>query len=118
MSEIIEIQKNICEKYDAGFLETPRNIKIGISLNVKNGIQPIHGLRHFPIEDTSGWYIWAGEYSNDPNFFKPLHVSHINDWNNLIEPYLGLEPGYRFLIANNGSYIDVWEDLSLLDTID
>ncbi|WP_449546253.1 immunity protein Imm33 domain-containing protein [Kordia jejudonensis] len=47
-------------------------------------------------------------------FFKPLHVSHLKDWNELLLPFLALEPGYRFLIANKGNYIDVWEDLSLI----
>ncbi len=42
---------------------------MGISFNVKEGIEPIHGLRHFPTKDTSGWYIWAGDYSDDPDFF-------------------------------------------------
>ncbi len=115
---IIEQQKTICEKYGANFIESPLELKVGISLNVKEGIEPIHGLRHFPSGDTTGWYIWAGEYSDDPNFFQPLHIEHLDDWNQLIAPFLGLEPGYRFLIAENGNYVDVWEDLSLLDSID
>ncbi len=118
MDGIKKKQKIICDKYGAGFLESPVHLKVGISLNVKEGEQPIHGLRHFPTEDASGWFIWAGEYSDDPNFFQPLHIEHIEKWNSLILPFLGLEPGYRFLIAEDGNYIDVWEDLSLLDVID
>ncbi|MEO9510620.1 MAG: hypothetical protein ABJN84_05160 [Flavobacteriaceae bacterium] len=114
---LIEQQKSICLKYNSSFKESPRDLKVGIAENVKNSTQPIHALRHFPQGDTTGWYIWAGEYSEDPDFFKPLHVSHLEEWCPLIIPYLGLDAGWRFLIAEGGNYIDVWEDLSLLDTI-
>lgn len=110
---IIEEQKKICKKYNANFLESPKNFKVGISLNVKTGNLPIHGLRH-PMEgDSSGWYIWAGEYSDAPDFFQPLHVDHLDKWNPIIEKYLGLAPGWRFLITPD--YEDVWQDLSLID---
>lgn len=88
-----EKQKEICDKYEANYLACPDNFKIGISLGVKDGNYPIHGLRR-PVEgDTTGWYIWSGGYSSDPDFFQPIHVKHIKDWNPLIEQFLGLEPG-------------------------
>ena len=109
----MEEQKSICIKYGAEFIESPNTLKIGISANVKNGELPIHGLRH-PMEgDTTGWYIWAGNYSDDKDFFKPLHVEHVRDWNPIIEKYLGLAPGWRFLVTKE--YEDVWEDVSLLN---
>lgn len=106
-------QKEVCRKYNAEFLETPVNLKIGISLNVKENNYPIHGLRHPPEGDTTGWYIWVGEYSEESDFFQPLHVEHIKEWNPLIEKYLGLAPGWRFLITPE--YEDVWYDKDLLD---
>ncbi len=115
MNDLEEIQRKICRKYKASFLETPNTMKVGISLNVKEGTEPIiHALRHFPEGDTTGWYIWAGEYSDDPDFFKPLHVEHLGEWCPLVLPYLGLDAGWRFLIAEEGNYVDVWEDLSLI----
>jgi hypothetical protein len=114
MKDGILEQKNICEKYGVNFFESPPELKVGISLNVKNGLQPINGLRHPPEGDTTGWYIWAGEdFSDDPDFFVPLHVKHLDEWCPEIVKYLGLPPGWRFLIAND--YEDVWEDPSLLD---
>lgn len=106
-------QKAICEKYRAQFIPAPEFLKVGISLNVKENLQPINGLRH-PLEgDTSGWYIWAGEqFSEDPNFFVPLHIEHLPDWCPQVIKYLGLAPGWRFLIAPG--YEDVWEDKNLL----
>jgi hypothetical protein len=89
-------------------------LKVGISKNVRDGIWPINGLRH-PLEgDTTGWYIWAGEqFSTDPDFFVPLHVEHLKEWCPLVLKYLGLAPGWRFLVANG--YEDVWQDITLLD---
>lgn len=109
---IINQQRLICEKYKSSFLESPKDLKVGISLNVKDKVLPIHGLRHLPEGDTTGWYIWAGEYSEDSDFFQPLHVNHLKDWNPIIEKYLGLDPGWRFLIASD--YEDVWFDEKLL----
>ena len=106
-------QKNICERYNVAFVDTPSFLKVGISLNVKEGLKPVNGLRHPPQGDTSGWYIWAGEeLSEDPNFFLPLHIEHLEEWCPEIIKYLGLPPGWRFLSAPG--YEDVWEDKSLL----
>ena len=113
LNEIIISQKTICSKYKADFLETPLELKVGISLNVKDNILPLNGLRINPEGDTTGWYIWAGEeLSIEPDFFVPLHVEHLKDWTSIIQKYLGLAPGWRFLIAND--YEDVWFDESLL----
>lgn len=96
-------QRKICEKYDTTYFPSPENFKVGISLNVKEGVQPIHGLRRPVEKGTCGWYIWAGEeLSQDPDFFVPLHVSHLPNWSPQIIKYLGLPPGYRFLIDDKG----------------
>lgn len=111
---IEEMQKEICKKYDAEFLCSQSDLKVGISTNVREGMFPVNGLRHPPAGDTTGWYIYAGEVSSDdPDFYKPLHVEHIDDWCPQIKKYLGLAPGWRFLIA--GDYEDVWFDESLLE---
>ena len=110
---LIITQKELCEKYEITFFDTPFDLKVGVSLNVKDGILPINGLRHPVTQNTSGWYIWAGEeFNTDPDFFKPLHIFHLIDWCPDVIKYLGLPPGYRFLIADG--YEDVWTDDSLL----
>ncbi|KZN50869.1 immunity protein Imm33 domain-containing protein [Pseudoalteromonas luteoviolacea] len=110
-----KLQKELCNVYGSDFLAAPRELKVGISLNVREGIVPINGLRHPPVGDTTGWYIYAGEeMSIAPDFFQPLHVEHLSDWCPEVEKYLGLSPGWRFLIA--GDYEDVWYDETLLDT--
>lgn len=74
-------QLNICQKYDTLYFESPLTLKVGISKNVKAGAVTINGLRHIPEGDTAGWYIWGGEeFSEDPDFFIPLHVEHLKEW--------------------------------------
>lgn len=112
-NEIVQKQKNICLKWQADFCESSLDLKVGISENVKCGVLPINGLRLYPEGDTTGWYIWAGEeLSEDKDFFKPLHLQHLESWANDLYKYLGLPPGWRFLIANG--YEDIWFDEELL----
>lgn len=109
-----EEQSQICEKYNVPFVESSASLKVGIARNIKDFSEPINGLRHPVQGDTSGWYIWGGEeFSDDPNFFMPLHIEHLPEFCPEIMKYLGLPPGYRFLITK--SYEDVWEDESLLE---
>jgi hypothetical protein len=111
---IEELQKEICRKNEADFVPSPSDLKVGISTNVRDENLPINGFRHPPEGDTTGWYIYAGvELSDDPNFFKPLHVEHLDEWCPQIKKYLGLPSGWRFLVA--GDYEDVWFDESLLE---
>lgn len=110
---LLEVQKSICQKYGAKFCPVLNDQKVGIAENVRSGLMPINGLRHPPEIGTTGWYIWAGdELLQDEQFFKPLHVRHVSLWCADIEKYLGLSPGWRFLIS--GTYADVWYDESLL----
>ena len=106
-------QRTTCERFGLAFVESPDHLKVGIAANVREGTQPINGLRHLPKGDTTGWYIWAGDtLSNDPDFFRPLHAAHLAQWCPTVLKYLGLPPGSRFLIAPD--HEDVWFDESLL----
>lgn len=114
MNDLEKSQIDVCQKWNASFVSSPKHFKVGISSNLQEGILPINGLRHSIVGDTSGWYIWAGEELPDhDDFFHPLHIEHLQDLCPQILKYLGLPPGYRFLLGQHG-YEDVWEDLSLL----
>lgn len=77
---------------------------------------PINGLRLVPKGDTTGWYLWAGQkLPFDPDFFVPLHLEHLDDWRPGLTRYLGLAPGWRFLIDPEAEHEDVWADPSLLE---
>jgi hypothetical protein len=110
------LQRETCRRFDAEFLPAAGHEKLGIAEDVRGGKLPINGLRHRPVGDTSGWYVWAGEDepSNAPDFFVPLHIEHLDEWCPKIRKYLGLAPGWRFLIADD--YEDVWFDSKLLET--
>jgi hypothetical protein len=107
-------QKALCEKHGVEPVPAPPELKLGIAGNVRQGLQPLNGLRLRPEGDTSGWYIWAGdEWSDDPAFFIPLHIEHLPEWCPAAMRYLQLPPGWRFLVAPD--YEDVWYDGQLLN---
>lgn len=106
----IRKQKEICEKYQSEWNPINKKLIVGCSDNLSS--DPIHGLRH-PLEgNTSGWYIWAGEYSEANDYFKPICAEHLLRIRPQIIKYLGLDVGFRFLVDRNG-YEDVWYDENL-----
>ncbi len=50
--------------------------------------------------------------SEDPNFFEPIHLSHLIDGRYHWLKFLGLAPGWRFLWTPDCE--DVWFDPKLL----
>lgn len=110
---IEEIQRAQCRKSGTKYFECCLTDKVGIALNVSENAVQIHGLRHPPEAQTTGWFIWAGtDLSSDEDFFKPLHAEHLVELCPQVIKFLGLPPGWRFLKA--GDYEDVWYDESLL----
>jgi len=106
-------QRAVCGQHGVPFFPSLAEENVGIAKNVRHGAMPIHGPRLQPESGTTGWFIWAGEVmSHEPDFFVPLHVSHLDNWCPQVVKFLGLPPGWRFLVA--GEYEDVWEDLNLL----
>ncbi len=108
----LEQQRLKCAHHSVPFFECVPHQKVGVSLSVRSGELPIHGLRHPPVGGTTGWYIWTGELGDSSEFFVPLHAEHLLEWCPLIVPYLGMAPGWRFLLSEK--HVDVWEDRSLL----
>ncbi|RAJ77610.1 hypothetical protein CLV59_107379 [Chitinophaga dinghuensis] len=115
--EVQERQKLICAKYGAIYYHTPVTQLLGIATQTFAAVEwPINGLRN-PIqsEQSSNWYIWAGEqFSDTADFFEPMHIFHLRDNHPKILDYLGLPPGWRFLFVGDDHYEDVWFDESLL----
>lgn len=108
-----DAQKAYCDHQRVRYTAAPGDSKLGFALSTQ-GLLPINGLRHPPVGDTNGWYIWCGEeYSDAANFFAPLHAKHVYEDHPELIKLLGLPPGYRFLLA--GDYLDIWYDPSLLN---
>lgn len=74
---------------------------------------PIHGMRYPANGESTGWFLWTGDLSADPDFFKSWHVSHLLDAVPTLARLLTLPPGTRFLVAPGRE--DVWDDPALLD---
>ncbi|QQS42321.1 MAG: hypothetical protein IPM63_05090 [Acidobacteriota bacterium] len=88
--------------------------KLGLAMRTL-GLEPINGLRHPPEGDSNGWYVWCGDtFSEEDDFFEPLHIEHIDDYLPSVRKYLDLPPGWRFQIDSEG-YEDVWFDGSLVE---
>jgi len=105
-------QRKLCQRYKTDFLASPKGSKVGIALATLE-LTPLNGLRHVPEQGTNVWYIWGGkELSSHPDFFEPLHVEYLTHRCPEALKFLGLPPGYRFLLA--GDHVDVWFDVNLL----
>lgn len=107
-------QVQICRRFGSKVEPPAPDTKVGIALSTL-AQRPLNALRHPPEGGTSGWYIWGGEtLSDDPEFFQPLHVSHLSEYCPELLPYLALVPGWRILLAPEQE--EVWYDESLLQT--
>jgi hypothetical protein len=111
--EARRLARAICSKHDV-IPEPPElGARLGIALDTL-GRDPLNGLRSNPVGETCGWYVWGGDVlSDDPDFFQPLHVSHLSEQCPSVLPYLALPPGWRFLVGSN-DHVDVWYDEQLL----
>ena len=107
-------QQVVCQRFQAAYCLCAPELTVGIARNVRCGIRPLNGLRLQQDETSSGWYIWAGEQlSLAPDFFVTLAVSELARWAPLVMPYLGLPPGWRFVVTEH--HEDAWEDTELND---
>ncbi|WP_421736677.1 immunity protein Imm33 domain-containing protein [Caulobacter sp.] len=104
----------VCAKFGAEFHPPKDGAKFGVALPLAG--RPLHALRHPEEGDSSGWYVWSGELRDSPDFFQPLHISHLEDVAPRLGPYIGLAPGWRVLLGENG-HEDVWFDESLLHLV-
>ena len=106
----IDNQKEICKKSNSIWKPINKKLRIGSSSNLDK--DPINGLRHPSEKGTTGWFIWAGEYSETDDFFKPMCAEHLLQQRPEIIKYLGLDVGFRFL-ADKSGYEDIWYDEEL-----
>jgi hypothetical protein len=104
-------QSEICKAFGSLFQPPGADERLGIALSTL-GKLPLSALRHPPERGTCGWYIWGGEFSDDPEFFQPLHVHHLVQHAAQLVPYLALGPGWRVLLAPQQT--EVWYDPTLL----
>ena len=114
LGDLIQSQRTVCDRWGVDYYPTDPGDMLGVSRDVKSGAASINGLRHPSQDGVSGWYIWSGkELCADDDFFVPIHAGHLEEICPEIQKYLGLAPGWRFLVA--ADYEDVWFDEALFD---
>jgi hypothetical protein len=112
---IEERQRETCRRYEADFCPPEPGSKLGVARDIVTDLQPLNGLRHRPMGDACGWYIWrGGEPSPADDYFQPMHVEHLEGECCKALEFLALPPGWRFLTAEG--QVDVWYDPALLST--
>lgn len=106
---MIEQQKRICAKSNSRFVLPLEDEMVAVALE-SLGKTPITGIRNI-LEggENISWFFYCGEFSEDDNFFKPIHVGHLTEYLPEVIPYLALEEGFRFIIDNSG-YEDIWQE--------
>ena len=115
---VLQAQREVCLRHGVEHCPTRPDLKVAINLDGDS--YPINGLREpldAEFDALAGWWIWNGERVESQDDFSrlewnSLHASHIASHCLDVLPYLGLPPGWRFLIAPG--HEDVWEDPTLL----
>ncbi|NUP08835.1 MAG: hypothetical protein HOW73_22540 [Polyangiaceae bacterium] len=103
------IAADLCQKHGVVPQPPARWSKVGVALATLD-LDPLNGVRHSPDGATCGWFIWGGAgFSEDPDFFQPLHIAHLVKRCPRALRFLSLPPGWRFLLGAN-DYEDVWHD--------
>lgn len=98
-------RKVICEKYGSKYHEFLEELNVGVNIESLE-MTPVYGVRINPASGTSGWYIWGGIYSEDEDFFKPIHGFHLVRKYPGLSKCLTLAPGFKFIVDGDG-YEDV-----------
>jgi hypothetical protein len=115
-NQIQQQQKAICVKLNVDWTPVDKDSLIAFNESLFSAAKPINGLRHPKERSIDGWYLWSGGNipQGDIEFFKPLHVEHLLEQRPLVLKYLGLPPGWRFQIDDEG-YEDIWFDETILN---
>jgi hypothetical protein len=110
----IRKENSICERIGVKPDRPNPESNIGLAIeSLGNGV--LHGLRHPAEKNTNGWYIWAGNYKENEDFFSPVCIKHLSSFIEIdLSEFLDLPEGYRFLV-DGYNYEDVWFDDRLLN---
>lgn len=104
---INELQQEVCKKYHSEFEPLLSDEIVAVALG-SLGQQPIVGERIILQEgENVSWFIHCGEFSEQVDFYQPIHWQHLAEMLPEVLPYLGLSQGFRFIIDHQG-YEDVW----------
>ncbi|WP_306208679.1 immunity protein Imm33 domain-containing protein [Actinoplanes sp. RD1] len=107
-------QRRVCRRFGVAPLRPGRLTMSGVGLSRGSDLLPLNAVRHPPVGQTNGWYVWRGEPApQDDGFFSPVHVEHVVVQFPELVPYLALPPGMGVVLAPG--YEDVWHDDAFLE---
>jgi hypothetical protein len=108
-------QRRLCHRLGVDPLLPGQGTMIGIALGRGPELRPLNAIRHLPVGQSNGWYVWRGGPipRDEDDFFSPSHVEHAKDHFPELLPYLALPPGWGVVLAPG--YEDVWYDEAFLE---
>ncbi|WP_438874963.1 immunity protein Imm33 domain-containing protein [Winogradskya consettensis] len=108
-------QRRVCRRLGVPSLRPGPGTITGVALGRATELEPLNAIRHLPVGQSNGWYVWRGGQipQDDDEFFSPVHIEHAKDHFPGLLPYLALPPGFGVILAPG--YEDVWQDQGLLD---
>ena len=102
-----EQQQRICEKYGLPVQQPEPMVAVATNSLEQS---PIYGTRiALPENGSISWFIHCGDHSDAPDFYQPLHASHLQELLPQVLAYLALPSGAKFILDRAG-YEDVWMD--------
>ena len=112
---ILLAQRRTCRRFGVAARRPLPGTMIGVALGRATDLEPLNAIRHSPVGQSNGWYVWRGGPipQDDDGFFSPMHVEHAKDRLPELLPYLALPPGFGVILASR--YEDVWQDESFLE---
>ena len=104
-------QRRLCQRVgcDPQYVDGPETV--AASAGVFGPDWPVIAIRHRAIGDMCGWYLWTGEFSAEPGFFRPVQAEEVWAARPELTGYLALPAGHGFVVAPG--YEDVWQDPTL-----
>jgi hypothetical protein len=102
-------------RQDESVSELRGDLRVGVSpsLTEDDWEWPIHGMRHPPERQSSGWYLWTGNLNHPYDYFQPLRTHELLGRIPELTPLLDLPAGTRFV--SRPGRTDSWDDPTLLD---
>jgi hypothetical protein len=106
LSTLHDLQKSTCRDYDLPEVEPEGMVAVALDTL---GKFPICGECVVKEDDWEkiSWYFYCGDYSEKKDFYRPIHIEHLNDILPDALKFLRMPYGSGFVINSNGDE-EIW----------
>ena len=111
MEELLRIQEQCCQHYEASPVGVSEDQLVVISSGVYEGNVEIEGVRYPSPKHMSGWWLTTHLYDGNLDSLKTVHFKHIASKRPDITMYMALPFGYRFLLGGESEHVWFDEDV-------